>query len=498
MDPFYLALSNFRKRKFEKSASICTELLEKNPYDQAVWTLKMQALTAQVMVDDIEAEEEGIADVFLDSETIAQAARPGTSLRTSSATAAPGLRPRGSTGRPVSGMVRPASQRAHATSLEQALRTARTAKSARAATSQVARTIRLGTASMMTQPDGPFIQVSRLNIIKYAAIEGVAKPLFLYIFYHENDVKNALDLAVEATKTAHFKDWWWKVALGKCYHRLGLTRDAEQQFKSALKQTPSVDAYLRLASLYTKLDQPLNILELCTAGLQLFPNEVMLTTEIARVLEGLNNIPASVKYYRDVLQEDATNVEAIACIATNYFYCDQPEVALCFYRRLLQMGLYNAELFNNLGLCCYYAQHYDMVVSCFERALSLAMEEAAAEVWYNICQVAIGIGDMVVAMQSLRLCLSIDSNHAAAYNNLGVLLHRKGQTQEALGYFQAAQSLGPFLFEPFYNHSLITKEMGDFQTSYSVIQKGLKAYPNHAPSENILNSLEKYFQNLTF
>lgn len=72
------------------------------------------------------------------------------------------------------------------------------------------------------------------------------------------------------------------MALGKCYHRLGLTRDAEQQFKSALKQTPSVDAYLRLASLYTKLDQPLNILELCTAGLQLFPNEVMLTTEIAR------------------------------------------------------------------------------------------------------------------------------------------------------------------------------------------------------------------------
>lgn len=66
---------------------------------------------------------------------------------------------------------------------------------------------------------------------------------------------------------------------------------------------------------------------------------------------------------------------------------------------------------------------------------------------------------MVVAMQSLRLCLSIDSNHAAAYNNLGVLLHRKGQTQEALGYFQAAQSLGPFLFEPFYNHSLITKEV---------------------------------------
>lgn len=42
----------------------------------------MRALTAQVMVDDIEAEEEGIADIFLDTDTIAVSARPGTSLRT--------------------------------------------------------------------------------------------------------------------------------------------------------------------------------------------------------------------------------------------------------------------------------------------------------------------------------------------------------------------------------------------------------------------------------
>lgn len=42
----------------------------------------MKALTAQVMVDDIEAEEEGIADTLLDMDTLAQAPRPGTSLKT--------------------------------------------------------------------------------------------------------------------------------------------------------------------------------------------------------------------------------------------------------------------------------------------------------------------------------------------------------------------------------------------------------------------------------
>lgn len=74
----------------------------------------------------------------------------------------------------------------------------------------------------------------------------------------------------------------------------------------------------------------------------------------------------------------------------------------------------------------------------------------------------------MLAVQCLRLCLSIDSNHAAAYNNLAVLLHKKGQTQEALGYFQAAQSMGDYLFEPFYNHALLTKEVSTRILLYGV------------------------------
>lgn len=44
----------------------------------------MKAVTQQVYVDDIEAEEEGIAEALMDNDTIAQVARPGTSLRTPS------------------------------------------------------------------------------------------------------------------------------------------------------------------------------------------------------------------------------------------------------------------------------------------------------------------------------------------------------------------------------------------------------------------------------
>jgi hypothetical protein len=54
----------------------------------------MKALTQQVYVDDIEAEEEGIAEALMDNDAVAQVARPGTSLRTPSTAQGPfqGLR----------------------------------------------------------------------------------------------------------------------------------------------------------------------------------------------------------------------------------------------------------------------------------------------------------------------------------------------------------------------------------------------------------------------
>lgn len=43
--------------------------------------MKMRALTLQVYVDDIEGEEEGIAETLLDNYAISMMPRPGTSLK---------------------------------------------------------------------------------------------------------------------------------------------------------------------------------------------------------------------------------------------------------------------------------------------------------------------------------------------------------------------------------------------------------------------------------
>lgn len=84
MDPLFNALSNFRRRNYEKCVDICTEILDKQPLDQAAWCLKMRAMTLRVYVDDMEAEDAPVVD-DLEENVVATAPRPGTSLKSTAA-----------------------------------------------------------------------------------------------------------------------------------------------------------------------------------------------------------------------------------------------------------------------------------------------------------------------------------------------------------------------------------------------------------------------------
>ena len=96
------------------------------------------------------------------------------------------------------------------------------------------RFVRLGTASMLSEPGGPFINIERLDLKKYAQRPALAKILCDYIIYQLHNPRKALELASLATVAAEYKDWWWKARLGKCYYQLGLLRDNVWLLKPSL------------------------------------------------------------------------------------------------------------------------------------------------------------------------------------------------------------------------------------------------------------------------
>lgn len=182
------------------------------------------------------------------------------------------------------------------------------------------RLVRLGTASMLSEAGGPFINVDRLDLRKYAARPALARTLFDYILYHDHNPRKALELASLATMQAGYNDWWWKERLGKCYYMLGLFREAEKQFASSIKTQPMVVSHLQLAKVALRLDQPKKALELYQQGCEKFPSDTSLMLGIARVHEALNDDVAATDQFKKVLAIDPSNVEAIASLAAHHFY----------------------------------------------------------------------------------------------------------------------------------------------------------------------------------
>eukprot|EP01105_Mastigella_eilhardi_P001988 TRINITY_DN1241_c0_g1_i1.p2 TRINITY_DN1241_c0_g1~~TRINITY_DN1241_c0_g1_i1.p2 ORF type:complete len:548 (-),score=185.42 TRINITY_DN1241_c0_g1_i1:2183-3799(-) len=515
MDPLWLAMSKLRRRRYDEGSALASQLLALRPRDQAAWYVKCKALTDSALVDDTELEDEGVAELLLDDNAISTLPRPGTSLHRPAtaltpaekvAASTPANRPMSSSGRPLTGFSRPgtasASRPGTSAAVQQTLQTA--LSGSRPATSRPVscagrpvtasgRYVRLGTASLIPDNPSDFVTVNNLDFKRYAKRQALAKVLLNFLLHRENNAAKALELAAECTKAVEFKDWWWKAQIGKSYYRLGLYREAEAQFSSSLRDQEMIETYLWLAKVYLRLDQPNRAREVYQNSSEKFPGEVSLLLGIARIYDALNESPKAVQAYQRVLHFDSSNVEAIACIANTHFYNNQPELALRYYRRLLQMGLETPELWNNLGLSCYYAQQYDMTLHCFVRALALADDDTMADVWYNIGQVAVGLGDLKLAYRCYKIAISIDPRHAESFNNLGVLEVREANAEGARSSFLTAQQYAPYLHDPFYNGAVLLYKLGDFQESYRMVQNALRIFPDHQDSLELKRILDDHF-----
>jgi tetratricopeptide repeat protein 8 len=239
------------------------------------------------------------------------------------------------------------------------------------------------------------------------------------------------------------------------------------------------------------MDQPLKALEVLSKASFDNPGEIYYTIYQARIKEMINDFEQSMTLYKNVLQLDNCNFEAIACIGSFHFYSDQPEIALKFYKRLFELGINSSEVWNNLGLCAYYSGQYDFSLSCFERALIISDDDTAGDIWYNISHVAIGIGDLSLAYQALKIAISFDNNHFEALNNLGVLEMKKSNFDQAKSNYLLSCKNSDFSFEPYYNYSSLRYRQGDLEESLKFAVKALEIFPDHFESKELKDKVSR-------
>ena len=77
LDPLWFAMSKLRRGKYDECIVLCDEILATNPADQAAWLTKFRAIIKQNYIDDIELDEESVAEILMDENAVASAPRCG-------------------------------------------------------------------------------------------------------------------------------------------------------------------------------------------------------------------------------------------------------------------------------------------------------------------------------------------------------------------------------------------------------------------------------------
>ncbi|KAL0220896.1 hypothetical protein RCL1_000750 [Eukaryota sp. TZLM3-RCL] len=490
VDPFFLANVHYRQHNFDACISLCNNLLSQNPQDQAAVYLKCKALSSKNYLDELEIDEDSAGDLLLDSNTTSDAPRPGTSFSRPTTTSS---RPMTGSGRPITGFSRPGTSRP---TTKSGTTTARQALTARPGTSRPAtqggRLLRLGTASINSA--GKFVDPSRLDFSKYVNNQSLCTILYDYLLNVEHLPKKALELAILVNNFLKGNDWSWNFRLARAYKRLAMYKDAETYYNKALKLADMATVILELSTVYSKLDIPNTALNLLNKYTDRHPYCTNLLIQSARIHEQLNNLDQSTTFYKDCLRLDPSSLEATSCVAVSSFYDDQPEAALRLYKRILFMGVTCPEIWVNIGLCAFFSSQYDIAVNCILRALTPdCSDELASDVWYNVSHIALGVGDVRLAHQALRLSVTLNSFNIEALTNLAYIELREKKYEEALSTLRHACSTSPTIFEPYYALALVSTQLGDFQTALVNVNKAVELAPDNFDVIQLKEQLQNHF-----
>jgi tetratricopeptide (TPR) repeat protein len=106
---------------------------------------------------------------------------------------------------------------------------------------------------------------------------------------------------------------------------------------------------------------------------------------------------------------------------------------------------------------------------------------AQAEYWFERASEADGDpARWEEAIEAYRRVVALDPGYAAAWNNLGLLLHRLGKYAEARGSYEAALKQDPGCAEAAYNLGSLDEDCGDVDAAVAEYRRAIGLSPDYA------------------
>lgn len=175
-------------------------------------------------------------------------------------------------------------------------------------------------------------------------------------------------------------------------------------------------------------------------------------------------LPEAEEIYRQVLQQQPNQVDALQLLGVIVHQSGQLEEAIAYYRQALARNPALSQVHSNLGIALRQKGLLEEAILHYQQAVTL--QPNSAEFHYNLGIALSDQGELEEATQSYHRATALKPNYAAAHNNLGYVLHQLGQQQEAIACYNKAVELKPDFAEAHRNRAEALLLVGDFSRGF--------------------------------
>lgn len=200
------------------------------------------------------------------------------------------------------------------------------------------------------------------------------------------------------------------------------------------------------------------------------------------------NLPLAEKLYREVLQYDPGQADALHLLGVVYLHLRQFEKAIDFITRAICKNDGIGSFFSNRGAACKGLGRLDDAINNYERAIELEPSNAAFV--YNLAISLALAGDREKAIKAYRRALELKPLYPDALINLGNLLLETDQVEEAVTICRQVVELVPQRHIAHFNLAN-TLAKAEEPTAAAAYQAALELNPHH------LDTLKNYAVYLT-
>ena len=162
-----------------------------------------------------------------------------------------------------------------------------------------------------------------------------------------------------------------------------------------------------------------------------------------------------------------------------------------FFEQALKDNPQSAEALYGLGSAYLQQQKTNPARECFQRVLQLhaSYPGTLPNAWNNLGILAARGGDTDLAIEHFERALQIDPDHSVALQNLGSAYRQKKDWPQAKRALEKALALNPDDPEANYSLAMVYAQTDDANRAYEYLQKALLARPDYPEALNNLGIL---------